>query len=1605
MDDSVSDLNVSASDDNTSLREFPSNPRFSIDSSYVHGNDTYDHGNDTFSPSILTPSVVGSSVDVRSSFEDSTSVLGVNTLSEASVSPLGANSIYELTNGGDKRRTRGNALLKVPATPPVRGPTTKDIPPITLSKITKVKQTDFDDYLADVETAYGKYQSHTRLTESTLQAFIERVEQEEKQKNGVQGETGNIGSIPKVFFEGEFHLDDPRVFELVTEKSQLLANRGYNKDLVANSNAKNTVALTNNNQLQEKLSQYLDTVEIYLIHEISKTSGSFFDAFGDLKVIREDSARSVELAVLVEQRLNILASEEASSALEALTAMRTQRNVAILEQSMVQVSLVLEEADRAESLLTQGFLGECLDKIDHVEALIKGDTQHPAVKTLSGTLPFPLEDLTPLEALTPLKRLLAQLTSSVSNHYRSIFLDLMVSNLREQYEGADANQTLMRMQSQILPADRRPRVLNTLYAELLPEFKLKALEYISGLCRCNEVVPAFKMLNDKYIAEVKTIVRVNLPNDKDAVPSSASATSASTRPNSSSLLPASLRELMPTEYQAMLTLIYTQLSECLRRMAHQQKFVLDVALGALERHPSNTESSMAVDITSTIHACVDILQTRMKKIMTVRTSQTNNVTLPFFARFYALNASFLNECELITGGFNTSNVLQEYLFSQTKSYCAHFHQTNVRAFAESIDRETWKEVTGSEVQAVVDGIVHSGTDGAVPREWLDLYLLYETEAAAETPEAKEMVTRISFDNSRFVIPQTVATLLTYTKQYLLLKTLYPNFTQIFEANVCELIRVFNSKTIQSVLGAGATRTAGLKHISTKHLALASQALDVWLHLIPYAKKAFNKRLESDEWDKLLAALQEHQGEIFNKLVSIMSDRVGTHCVAARSINWSEGLEAPAQCHKYMEVLVKDTVTIARVLQKYLPELQASLILSQVFAVYKRSLLEEYSRVVFKDSIEKAYMMKDVDYFRAKLSDLPGYGNSGQIIWENVNATPTAEDARMEMIMRNNIVSERASFEERAEAEVERLASDKLAAEKAETEKLAAEKAKAERLAAEKVEAEKLAAEKAEADRIGAEKLAAEKLAVEKAGAEKVEAERLAAEKLAAEKAKADRLAAEKAEAERIEAEKLASEKAATERLAAEKVDADRIEAEKAKAEKVAAVKLAAEKAEVEKQAIEKAAAERLAAEKAEADRIEVERLAAEKAEAEKQVAEKAAAVKLAAEKAAAERLAAEKVETDRIEAERLAAEKAEADRIEAEKLVAEKAETEKQAAEKAAAEKVEADRIEAERLAAEKVELEKQATEKAEAERLAAEKAESERLATEKAEADRSEAKKLAAAKLVVEKAEAERLAMEKAEAEKLAAETAEAEGLVAEKLATEKIAAKKLASKAEDKRFADSKAEEERLEAEKFAADKAEAERIQAEYLAAEKLAAEKFAADKAEAEKIEAEYLASQKLAMEKAEAEKLAAEKVETEKLAAEKVEAERLAAEKAETERLAAEKVEAERLAAEKLAAEKEQTERLAAEKAETERLAAEKLAIEKAEAERLVAEKAEVERLATTVAATTNIVKAETENIEPESASDDKSDAENTVTETKAVEKTGSGKLLSKKRKKLKLRKR
>ncbi|KAJ3504343.1 hypothetical protein NMY22_g17957 [Coprinellus aureogranulatus] len=195
------------------------------------------------------------------------------------------------------------------------------------------------------------------------------------------------------------------------------------------------------------------------------------------------------------------------------------------------------------------------------------------------------------------------------------------------------------------------------------------------------------------------------------------------------------------------------------------------------------------------------------------------------------------------------------------------------------------------------------------------------------------------------------------------------------SRVIEFLKAFNSRTCQVVLGAGAMRSAGLKNITAKHLALASQSLSVIFELIPYIRETFRRHLSAQqavmlvEFDKLKRDYQEHQNEIHAKLIAIMDERLTNHINGFRGIDWTAAPNPEAPVNSYMLKLVEETSMLHKVLSRYLPSSIVEFVMSEVLAAINHRLSKEFGDIDLPNQQAKNRLLEDAKYLHKQFSAL------------------------------------------------------------------------------------------------------------------------------------------------------------------------------------------------------------------------------------------------------------------------------------------------------------------------------------------------------------------------------------------------------------------------------------------------------------------------------------------------------------------------------------------------------------------------------------------------------------------------------------------------------------
>ncbi|KAG6171193.1 hypothetical protein E4U11_000982 [Claviceps purpurea] len=1031
-----------------------------------------------------------------------------NPTTAHSVYESGANAISTLLQPPIVR-TGLQPYTSMPASSSHRIPTARDIPPVTLTNIPIVDAAEFEPYLAQVGALYEqlrrvkeseeeaansqrnskheeehdsgsdnllrpKSMSHRRGSASSITslASLEAPNISRRASSGVMRKAAQgpppLSTIPTVYFDEDFHLENPRTFDVVSERSEVIPTQPSDKA----PSAPPRKALATNAILQEKLSWYMDTIEVHLINSISTASTTFFTALGSLKELHSEATESVERIEALRRELEALDEEMATSGLLIVQKRQRQENLRQLNDAVSQLRYIVEGVAHCESLVDADELDQALSSFDSLEKLMAGERDETE-KSLPHDIV--LRDLRGASALQTINQDLNTLRFRVGKAFETQFISVLLTDLRRHAESVAAPDVLSRWSS----AASRQRGGHSRSASIFPAYlthtedlKAQLMPHMVGLHRARSVVAAAVAYRDTVLREIRSLVRRPLPSsseDDNESMLSVSTTSGSRRLTSqekSANLARSLRALGPEDAEELLVKVYIGVTETLRRLTTQFKVLLDIA-SSLSSTPSSApdealksppprspvtsprfeRSSMnllagadmelqeelhkSLDMNSLLTQAVDIANDKIVKILRVRAEQATNLPLGFFLRYFTLNLYFANECEAISGRSGTS--LKNVVNGHIKEFVQRNRDAEMQKLAQGMEADQWNAKDFSENDSQLLGMILSSAtqDSTVWTEnnkiWIpyrDLEKLATESSAAEPAEpaepngtSKDKTRSAVIETEKFMLPNSAILCLNGMGNFLSLIASIPSMTTDVASSLIAYLQLFNSRCTQLILGAGATRSAGLKNITTKHLALASQGLSFTATLVPHVREFVRGHAGSSagvsnlmgEFDKIRRLLQEHQSSIYQKLVDIMNGRAALHAKSMRTIDWDTS--NADSVHSYMEILAKETTTLHRVLTKNLPETCIQTIMTPVFARYKEQLGVPFREATPKTEAGQQSMLRDVEFFSTKLGKIEGFGDAGDFLADIVKAkevrSKTPEPAKEEAVSKEATVEEAA----------------------------------------------------------------------------------------------------------------------------------------------------------------------------------------------------------------------------------------------------------------------------------------------------------------------------------------------------------------------------------------------------------------------------------------------------------------------------------------------------------------------------------------------------------------------------------------------------------------------
>ena len=574
--------------------------------------------------------------------------------------------------------------------------------------------------------------------------------------------------MPSVFFDPNFSLSNPRTFDIVNENSDLLARSGTGKP--------DRKSLASNAILQEKLSWYMDTVEMHLIKEINNASASFFAALSDLQELNEDASKCVAKIAKLREELGGIQDLHALQGADVAKLHIKRANVARLQQAVDVVAKVAWMKDQIEEHLERKDNTQAYQMMQDIKSMMEKSEQEPSVVNLRR-----------VEALRNIDAEMANVLSRIGNNQGSDLTKTLITDLRSWVNSTNTQATLRRLSDTFNRDSARkdtPNVSSPAHITVPEDVRKIVIQQLQGIQQTGFLETGMDLYRKEIVKEVRGVIQKNLPSaddDAESVRSGyATSQSVADRKVRSQALAKSLREMSPEVFIEMITTTYASLAEFFRRLQTHQKLLLD--LTALS-------GTIPADLSEVLGNIIDISSARIQKILGVRAEPNSHLAPRDFYVFLSSTRLFSLECERISG--KTPQVLMATINSQARGFVSWLHLDRSKLLGEAIDLDKWKcEDVLPVTQKQTTLLVESATKD--PTSWIKFIRVDPMEAVnGINPETKEKT--LTIEEERFFVVRCVVVLLGILEEYCIAMIALPALQSDIAANLIEILKVILSK--------------------------------------------------------------------------------------------------------------------------------------------------------------------------------------------------------------------------------------------------------------------------------------------------------------------------------------------------------------------------------------------------------------------------------------------------------------------------------------------------------------------------------------------------------------------------------------------------------------------------------------------------------------------------------------------------------------------------------------------------------------------------------------------------------------------------------------------
>jgi vacuolar protein sorting-associated protein 54 len=605
-----------------------------------------------------------------------------------------------------------------------------------------------------------------------------------------------VRDIPQIFVKQDLDFSKQETFALVFEGININSSDQHQN-------------------LQEKLSHYLDIVEIQIAKQVSQKSASFFHAMTSQDAIMEEMSKAVNNVKKIRERLRHVDE----------TLVRQSLNIISCERIKTNKQMVLEKLKLMATVhQTQPMIQVLLGTQDYVAAL----------DLISTTQEILAQELCGIHSFRHLPHQLKELEK---------FIDKMLTTDFEKYSTSDLNRPLLEVDNRVLDEDKIVSIISGLLRKknfsFIESYKNEAITTIRALIK--QLVIEVIASSDAEICLTGAGEEAQSLSLQDWIILLKSATI--------SLL--KLLKRIRLIHDVMLNVADSSAGKIINEEG-DVKFISDADTFLSAEDHNYIESKLKDLLISVCNYCHE----RCTNLVSNQNLEEYSGSLEEMEKLTQIVEEFCHGCEETIGV--KSNPLMTALKNQGTRFCQKFHAERKSKLSLLLDNERWKS---SEVPSEFQKIINYIEKGN--------FMWTKIDDDNTTTTSMLMV-----GDEPFAIVGAALILVRIVSEYCQSSSHLPLLAIQMERNVIDLLRTFNSRCCQLVLGAGAVHVAGLKMITISNLALVSRALQLVLWLIPNVKSHFNQLgSNAPTWPTIEKDFMSHVKELENKMVTIVTTLV------------------------------------------------------------------------------------------------------------------------------------------------------------------------------------------------------------------------------------------------------------------------------------------------------------------------------------------------------------------------------------------------------------------------------------------------------------------------------------------------------------------------------------------------------------------------------------------------------------------------------------------------------------------------------------------------------------------------------------------------------------